>query len=64
MADMTVEKKGNNLVITIPMQQNPTESSTGKTLCIASSRGNQPQALQVAGKTVYVGVNAYIKANK
>jgi hypothetical protein len=59
MMKVTIEK--GELVIRIPMQQ-PTPSSSGKTLVVASSHGNQVTAAIVNGKPVYVGLNAYIKA--
>ena len=57
---MQVEIKGNDLVITIPMQK-PTPSASGKTLVVASSHGNQPTSARVDGKPVVVGLNAYIR---
>jgi hypothetical protein len=56
---VTIEK--GELVIRIPMQE-PTPSSSGKTLVVASSHGNQQTTATVNSKPVYVGVNAYIKA--
>jgi hypothetical protein len=58
---MTVTKEGNDLVIRILLQQ-PTPSASGKTLVVATSLGNQPTAVQVNGKPVVIGFNAYIKA--
>jgi len=58
---MKAEIKGNDLVITIPMQE-PTPSASGKTLVIASTHGNMSTTLMVQGKPVTVGLNAYIKA--
>ena len=57
---MQVEIKNGDLVITIPMQK-PTPSASGKTLVVASSHGNQPTSVQVDGKPVIVGLNAYIR---
>ena len=51
----------NNLVIRIPLEK-PTLSSTGKTLVVASSRGNVKTAVLIDGKPVTVGLNAYISA--
>ena len=56
---MQVEIKGNDLVITIPMQK-PAPSASGKTLVVASSRGNKATGVLVDGKPVIVGLNAYI----
>lgn len=55
---VTIEK--NELVIRVPLQE-PTPSSTGKTLVVASSHGNQKTDALVNGKPVIVGLNAYIK---
>ena len=57
---MKVEIKGNELIITIEMQT-PTPSTSGKTLVIASSHGNQTTTAVIDGKPVVVGLNAYIK---
>ena len=57
---MKVEIKGNELIITVEMQK-PTPSASGKTLVVASSRGNQVTTAMVDGKPVVVGLNAYIK---
>lgn len=51
-----------NLVVTIPMNEKPEPSSTGKTLSIASTHGNVKSALRVNGKEVVIGLNAYIPA--
>lgn len=56
---MQVTIKNNVMTIEIPMQQ-PTRSASGKTLVVASSRGNQTTTAQVNGKPVVVGLNAYI----
>ena len=58
---MTAEIKDGMLIITLPMQT-PTPSSTGKTLIVASSHGSQKTSATVDGKTVKVGVNAFIEA--
>ena len=57
---MKVEIKDNNMVITIPMGT-PTPSASGKTLVVASTRGNVITDAMIDGKPVIVGVNAYIK---
>jgi hypothetical protein len=48
------------LIIEIDVQK-PTPSATGKTLVVASSRGNQPTTALVDGKPVIIGLTAYIK---
>lgn len=57
---MSVTVEGDILVIRIPLQT-PTPSASGKTLVVATTRGNQQTTTQVDGKFVTVGVNAYIK---
>ena len=47
------------LQITLDLQD-PTPSASGKTLVVASSRGNKSLDLKIDGKNVTVGVNAYI----
>jgi hypothetical protein len=60
---MKVEIKGGNLIITIPVNKKPVPSGTGKTLIVASSRGNKETEAVVQGQNVVVGLNAYIYAN-
>ena len=59
--DVTVTRDGDTLVIRIPVKA-PTPSSSGKTLVVASTRGNQKTAIQIDGKDLYLGVNAYVYA--
>ena len=62
MADCpTVTRDGYMLVIRIPIRT-PTPSASGKTLVVASTRGNQKTAVQIDGKDLYLGVNAYVYA--
>jgi len=56
---MKVEAKGNKLVIEMDLEK-PTISKSGKTLVVASSRGNVKTAATVDGKPITIGVNAYI----
>jgi hypothetical protein len=57
---MKVTIKDNTLFIEMPMQA-PTPSASGKTMVVASSRGNQATTATVNGKPVIVGLNAFIK---
>jgi len=57
---MTAEIKGKKLVIEIDLQS-PTPSASGKTLVVASTSGNVQTALEIDGKPVTIGLNAYIK---
>lgn len=57
---MKVTIKDNKMTIEIDVHK-PVPSSTGKTLVIASTGGNQATDAKVDGKTVMVGMTAYIK---
>ena len=57
----TIDKEANTLTIVIDLQK-PTPSASGKTLVVASSRGNQTIAdCLVLGSPVTIGLNCYIK---
>ena len=58
---MKTEIKDNKLIITLDINDPPTPSASGKTLVVASTRGNLTTDVLVNGKPVTVGVNAYIK---
>lgn len=53
--------EGKDLVIRIPMAATLEPSASGKTLVVASTRGNATTDLKVEGKNVVIGLNAYIK---
>jgi hypothetical protein len=57
---MKVEIKDNKLCIEIDLET-PTPSSSGKTLVVASTRGNTVTDIEIDGKPVTIGLNAYIK---
>jgi len=57
---LTAELKDSKLIITIDTQK-PTPSASGKTLVVATSHGNMPTAIEIDGKPLIVGVNAYIR---
>jgi len=62
MADnLSVKVEGKELVIRLPLSENPPPSASGKTLVVASTHGNKVTEIVVQGKPVTVGVNAYIK---
>ena len=52
--------KDGKLITEIPLQA-PRPSSSGKTLVVATSSGNVTTAATVNGKSVTIGLNAYIK---
>ena len=55
--------KDNVLHIEIPLHA-PRPSATGKTLTVASTKGNQPTEARINGQSVIVGINAYIKPER
>jgi len=57
---MKVEIRNNKLCIEIDLET-PTPSSSGKTLVVASTRGNTVTDVEIDGKPVTIGLNAYIK---
>ncbi len=59
--DLTVTREGDMLVIRIPIKR-PAPSASGKTLVVASTHGNQKTDVQIEGKDLYLGVNAYVYA--
>ena len=59
--DLTVTREGDMLVIRLAIKT-PTPSASGKTLVVASTRGNQKTGVQIDGKDLYLGVNAYVYA--
>ena len=57
---LTASIDGDFLVIRVPLNPKPIRSATGKTLMVASSHGNKQTEVEIDGKPVIVGVNAYI----
>lgn len=57
---LVAKVENGKLIIEIPMQA-PAPSSSGKTLVVASSHGNQTTTAMVDGKPIVIGLNAYIK---
>jgi len=54
-------EKGKLIIEIEANTQNPEPSASGKTLVVASSRGNKKTECEVNGKPVIIGLNAYIK---
>lgn len=61
---LTASIEGEYLVIRVPLNPTPVRSATGKTMVVASSHGNKETEVEVQGKPVFVGVNAYIYPGK
>ena len=56
-----IDEKARTLTIVVDLDE-PRRSASGKTLVVASSRGNTVTDATVQGRPVTVGVNAYIRA--
>lgn len=57
---MLVEIRDGKLCIEIDLEE-PKPSASGKTLVVASTRGNAVTDARIDGKPVTIGLNAYIK---
>ena len=57
---MKVEIRDNKLFIEIDLET-PKPSASGKTLVVASTRGNAVTTAKIDDKPVIIGLNAYIK---
>jgi hypothetical protein len=54
---VSLSKDSKTLTIELPVE--PVASKSGKSLVIASTRGNQPTTVEFNGKPITIGVNAY-----
>ena len=59
LKQVIVDEKAKTLTLVLDLEE-PTPSASGKTLVVASTRGNAKTDAQIDGKTLVVGVNAYI----
>ena len=58
---METKIESGKLIISIPIEP-PRPSASGKTLVVASSRGNKETQVAIDGKPVYLSLNAYVYA--
>ena len=54
---VTINEKAGTVTVVLPLSPGPSKS--GKSMVIASTRGNQTSTATFNGKPVTVGVNAY-----
>jgi hypothetical protein len=59
LKQVVVDEKAKTLTLVLDLEE-PTPSASGKTLVVASTRGNARTDAQIKGKVLVVGVNAYI----
>lgn len=57
---VTIDEKAKKMTIEVDLQT-PAPSASGKTLVVASSRGNIQTEAKIDGKPVTIGFNAYIR---
>jgi hypothetical protein len=55
-----IDKAKGTLTVTIPLQE-AKASASGKTLVIASTHGNQATGINMDGRPVILGLNAYLR---
>jgi hypothetical protein len=60
---MKVEIKGNEVIITLPLNQPLVPSKSGKSQMVASSNGIVPTTTSYQGKVVKCGVNVFVDNN-
>lgn len=58
---MEAKLTNGKLIVEIDVNKPPVPSKTGKTLVVASSKGNMPTTVTLNGKVLIVGINAYIR---
>jgi len=61
LREAKIDQQAKTLTLVLDLQE-PTPSASGKTLVIATTHGNVPSDVQIDGKPVIVGCNAYIRA--
>jgi len=61
LKEATIDEDAKTLTLVLEMQE-PSPSASGKTLVVATTHGNVPTSVQIDGKPLVVGVNAYIRA--
>ena len=59
LKQVIVDEQAKTLTLVLDLEE-PTPSASGKTLVVASTRGNARTDAQINGKVLVVGVNAYV----
>ena len=60
LKEAKIDEEAKTLTLVLELQE-PTPSASGKTLVVATTHGNVPTDVEINGKPVIVGVNAYIR---
>ncbi len=61
MKNVNMTTKGNILTITVDLSKEFGPSSTGKTIIVATTEGNQAVGMTKTGQQIKLGINAYIQ---
>lgn len=61
MRNIEVKVEGTKLILTCDIEAKGEESSSGKSMTIATTEGNQVVATRKDGKSVSLGLNLYFK---
>jgi hypothetical protein len=59
--EVMVDLSTGELIVRMPLSLPPMPSASGKTLVIASTRGNLTTNAQYDGQAIILGLNAYIR---
>ena len=60
LLEAKIDEEAKTLTLVLDLQD-PTPSTSGKSLVVSTTHGNQPTDATVDGKPLIVGVNAYIR---
>ena len=58
---VTIDKEKKEMTIIIPLQEPVRPSASGKTMVVASTRGNTQADCEYDGHPITIGLNAYYK---
>ena len=60
LRDIQIDEKAKTITLVLDLDT-PTPSASGKTMVVATTRGNKTTAATVDGRPVTVGVNCYFR---
>ena len=61
LRETKIDEQAKTLTLVLDLQE-PTPSASGKTLVVATTHGNVPTQVEIDGKPIIIGANAYIRA--
>jgi len=57
---VTIDEQAKTMTVVVDLEE-PRPSASGKTLVVASTRGNVVSGAKLGGKDVVLGLNAYVR---